>query len=214
VQHAVDTLANAQHLLVRFDMDVGGTHLYRVLEQGAQQLGHRRLPLVGCGIEAAGPQLEAGLLVLFVQLHREVLYLPGAAIEAVEILQQLAFTGHGQHQLPRAEQGSDGVEGAQIRRIRHHHGDLVVAQVDGQRPVAARLHLGQQRHGRDVDGEVVEIEEGHIQLTGEEGQQLHLADEAEIDEGGPQLAAGLALLLQGELQLIIRDDLFLYQQVA
>ncbi|MNC50616.1 hypothetical protein D3C75_998660 [compost metagenome] len=43
---------------------------------------------------------------------------------------------------------------------------------------------------------------------------MHLADEAEIDEGGAQLAAGVALLLQGELQLIIRDDPLLYQQVA
>ena len=32
--------------------------------------------------------------------------------------------------------------------------------------------------------------------------------------GTAELAAGLALLLQGELQLIIRDDLLLYQQVA
>ncbi|MNH06558.1 hypothetical protein D3C79_659280 [compost metagenome] len=213
MQHAVDALANAQHLLVRLYVDVGGPHLHRVLEQGAQQLGHGRLPLV-TGPKIAGAQLEAGVLILFVQLLGEALYLPGAAIEAVEILQQLAFPRHRQHQFPRAEQGGNGIQGAQVGGIRHGHGHLVVAEVDRQRTVTAGLHLGQQGHGRGVYGEVVEIEEGHVQLAGEELQQLHLADEAEIDEGGPQLAPGLTLLLQGELQLIIRDDLLLYQQVA
>ncbi|MNG93232.1 hypothetical protein D3C79_521890 [compost metagenome] len=214
VQHAVDALADAQHLLVRLDVDIRGPHLHRVLEQGAQQLGHRRLPLVGPGIEVAAAELEPGLLMLLVQLHGEVLDLAGAAIEPVEILQQLAFPCHRQHQLARAEQGGDGIQGAQVGGIRHGHRHLVVAEVDRQRTIATGLHLRQQRHGRGVYGEVVEIEEGHVQLTGEELQQLHLADEAEIDQGGPQLAAGLTLLLQGELQLIIGDDLLLHQQIA
>ena len=46
VEDTVDPLANAQHLLVRLDVDIRRPHLYRILEQGAQQLGHRRLPLV------------------------------------------------------------------------------------------------------------------------------------------------------------------------
>lgn len=148
------------------------------------------------------------------QLFGEALNLAGTAIEAVEILQQLPFPRHRQHHDARAEQGGDGIQCAQIRRIRHGHRHLVVGKVDRQRPITARLHFGQQRHRGGVDGEVVEIEEGHIQLAGEELQQLHLADKAEVDESGAQLAAGLTLLLQGKLQLIIRDDLLLYQQVA
>ena len=122
------------------------------------------------------------------QLFGEALDLAGAAIEAVEILQQLAFPRHRQSHLPRAQQRRDGVEGAQISWIRHGHRHLVVGKVDRQRAIAARLHFRQQRHRRRIYGEVVEIEEGHIQLAGEELQQLHLADEAEIDQGGAQLA--------------------------
>ena len=41
LQHPVDALADPQHLLVRFDMDVRGIDLDRVLEQGLQQFHHR-----------------------------------------------------------------------------------------------------------------------------------------------------------------------------
>ena len=62
---AVDALANAQHLLVRLDVNIGSPHLHRILEQRAQQLGHRRLPLV-TRPQIAGAQLEAGVLILLV----------------------------------------------------------------------------------------------------------------------------------------------------
>ncbi len=213
VQHAVDALADAQHLLVGLDMDVRGADLHRVLEQGAQQLGHGRLPLVA-PLQVAGSQLEAGILILLVQLLGEALYLAGTAIEAVEIVEQLALTGHGEAHLPRPQQVGDGIQGAQVGGVRHGHRHLVFVLVDRQGAIATGLHLGQEGDRLAVYGEVVEVEEGHPELTGQELQQLHLADEAQIDEGGTQLATGLTLLLQGELQLIVRDDLLLHQQIA
>lgn len=41
MQHAIDTLADAQRRLIGLDVDVRGVHLRRVLEQRLQQFHHR-----------------------------------------------------------------------------------------------------------------------------------------------------------------------------
>ena len=51
LQYAVDALSNAQHFLVRLDVDVGRVDLHGVLEYRLQQLDDRRFGRVLLGLE-------------------------------------------------------------------------------------------------------------------------------------------------------------------
>ena len=52
--------------------------------------------------------------------------------------------------------------------------------------------------------ELLEIDVGHLQLTGQRRGDLILGDEALLDEYAAELAPALALIVQGFLQLLPR----------
>ena len=212
MQHAVDPLPNAQHLLIGLDVDIRGVHLHRIFKHRAQQLDHRRLALAGAGI--GQPEIKTGLLILLLQLFGETLDLLGSTIELIEVLQQLSLARHRQLQLAGSDQGSQGIQGRQIRRIRHDHRHLIPTLVHRQRSVTTGMHLGDQLHRLHLDRQLGEVEERDVQLLRQKFQQLLLTDEAQIHQRGSQLAARLPLLLQCQLQLIVGDDAFGHQQVA
>ncbi len=57
-QHAVDAVADAQEVLLRLEVDVGGIALDRVGEQGVDQAHHRLAVFVGRGGQARGSRLR------------------------------------------------------------------------------------------------------------------------------------------------------------
>ena len=73
---------------------------------------------------------------------------------------------------------------------------------------------GNQLDDRRVDLELREVDRGNAVLLAEQGGDLFVLDEAELDEVDAELAAVGLLIVQRLLQLRRRDALFFEQQLA
>ena len=80
--------------------------------------------------------------------------------------------------------------------------------------MAAADRLRHQGHGLGVDGVVGEVDEAQPDLLGQRRHQLALGQHAEVDEDAAQAAAQAALLLDGDLELLRRQQPALEQDVA
>ena len=74
---------------LRLDVDVGGAHADRILEHGLQQLDDRRV--FDRRRQPSAPKSTAAFAQLLAELLREPADLLGAAIDAVDGLQQHDF---------------------------------------------------------------------------------------------------------------------------
>ncbi len=93
MQDAVDAKANLQAPFLRLDVNIGGPHLGRVVEHRLQQFDDRRFFQPWRDRECA--EVDIAVAQVFLQFTREVGDFFGAAVDAVDRLQQLAFVDHG-----------------------------------------------------------------------------------------------------------------------
>src|SRR5690606_19929380 len=209
VEHPVDAQAQAQHLVVRLDVDVRGLHLHRVLEQRLQQAHHRGILVV----LAEAAEVEVGFLQALVQLAGQRGDLAAAPVDAVQGGQQVGLQHHRRMHAP-AQQALDLVQGVEVERIGHaqQHALVLARQHDDPETPGHgfRQALGQGR----VELVVGQFDEGNVQLFGQRLEQARLADETEIDHGATELGAGALLFLQGALQLGLVDQPGVDQQIA
>ena len=213
VEDAVDTLPDAEHLLVRLDVDIGGMDLHRVLEDHAEELHDRGLVLRALGLGGCA-HVEVRGLVLLLELRGEGLDFLGLSVELPEGGEELRLPGDGELDFARHEKGRDRVHRVEVRRVAHHDGRAVGLGVDAEDSEPSCLHLGNELHRRLVDLHLREIVERNVQLLREELKELLLVDVAQIDERRAELDALPLLVLEGGHQLVVRYDSFLDEKVS
>ena len=209
-EHAIDTLTDAHHALIRLDVNVRGFHLHRILEQRLQQTHHRCLAGV---VGAQLGKVEVAVLQLAFQLAGNRSDFAGAPVDQIEGGQELRLAHH-RRQHAGLENALHLVEGEQVQRV--GHADQQAAAFTGQDDGAEtpRHGLGQALHEVLVELEVTQFDKGNLQLLGQGGEQLDLADQAHVDHRATELGTGAFLLLQRLLQLQFTDQAGLDQQVA
>ncbi len=212
LQHAVDTLADAQDTLVRLDMDVRSADLRRVLEDGLQQLHHRGVGHV-LGLDQLR-QVEVALGELLAELLGEVADFVGAAVDEIDGGEQVLLAHDGQVQR-LLEHLAQLVVAEDVGGIGHAHQHAAIRPpVEDDGAVAAGEGLGDEPDGLGCEFEVLEIDERDVELPGEELQQLLLTDVAVLDEHLAELAAALLLFGERRVQLGFGNDLVVDEQVA
>ena len=190
-------------------MDVGGAALDGVGQDDVDQLDHRRLlDLV----------LHAGEVeVLLVVQHLEV---AAALLEVLHDLLELDGVGGavvavdgaadgalgGDHRLDLvAGHELDVVHGEDVRRVDHRHGDGGAGLRDRQDRVLARDVGRDDLEHRLVHFHAIEVDGRDLEVLGEEVDELALGEEAQLDQGGADAPALLALVGQGLLELLGGD---------
>ncbi len=209
--HAVDAEADHQRALLRLDVDVGGTHLGRRLENGLQQLDDRRF--LQPRRERQRAQIDNPLAQFGGQFLGQAGDFLGALIDAVDGFEQLTLGDDGQFDLP-LENARDFVVGEEIGRVGEADADGVVALLQHQRAEAARLGFRQQAHGGGLDVEILEVDVGRVDLPRDRLGYLLLGDETLVDENPSQFAAGFFLFAKRRLQLLFAEKLLLDEDFA
>jgi hypothetical protein len=102
--------------------------------------------------------------------------------------------------------GAQGVRGGDVER-QLVLGDRRDAQLAGD-------GLGDQSHDVRVELAVLDVEHRHLELLGERGDEVLLADEPRMQQDVAELGAGAALLAQRRLDLLVGDRAVGHEQVA
>src|SRR5262245_54385391 len=80
--------------------------------------------------------------------------------------------------------------------------------------MAPRVSFGQLARDLRRDVEELQIDVGDVELARKPLADLVFGDEAVLDQNAAELAPAAALLVQADLQLLLRDELLLYQRLA
>ncbi len=116
MQHAIDSEADLQPPLLRFDMDIRSTYLHRIVEYRLQQFDDGRFFQAGSLSQRA--KIDVAVAEILLQFARKIRNLFGTAIDAVDALQQFAFVDHRKFDRPFYRTGNF-VIGEQIGRVGH-----------------------------------------------------------------------------------------------
>ncbi len=211
MHHAVDAEADHQRAFLRLDVDVRGAHLRSRLEDGLQQLDDRRF--LQPRREGQRAEIDDSLTQIGGQFLGQAGDFLSALVNAIDGFQQLALGNHGQFDLP-FQNARDFVVGEKVGRIGEADADGVVALLQHQGTKAARLGFRQQAYGGRLDVEVLEVDVGRIDLSGDRLGDLLFGDKALVHEDPPQLAAGFLLLIQRLLQLFLAEQILLNKDFA
>ena len=137
----------------------------------------------------------------------------GAPVQAVQRQRELAL-GHRRNADVALEQARQIVVGRQIQWVGQRHQQAVALVFQHHRPKPPRRRLWQQLDDIGAKRKSLEVDKGNAQLPRQAvGQQL-VGDHAALDQQAAGLLAGLALQLQGLLQLLLRNQALLHQHIA
>ena len=201
---AVDAKADPQPVFLRLDMDVRGADLGGVLEQRLQQLDDRRILRAERRIESA--EIDRAFAEVLLQLLGEPADFLGAPVHPVERMRHLALGHH--HRLDVLLQDARQlVEGEQVRGIGHADQHLGAALLERYRAEAARRDLGQLQHHAGVEVVVLEVDERDVELPRQGACNLFFSDESHLDQNASETAPGALLLVERQLELLLRHDL-------
>ena len=193
---------------MRFDVNVRGSRLDRVLEHRLKEFYDRGI----FGPEGQASEID-DVAEILAQLLRERGDLVGAPVDPVDGLQQQRF-GHDRDVDVLARQPRDFVEGKQVRRVDHRNQNRVVLLLEQKCPEAPRLGFGQLARHRGIEVVVLQVDERDAELAGERLADLVFRKIPAFDQHPPELPPRAALVLQGRLELLLRDELLLHQQIA
>ncbi len=199
VQHPVDAETDDHLVGRRFDVQVRRLVPGGLLEQRVDEPHHRT---VGDGVEQER-RLDRGCdvarRVTEGALHR------GMLVRAVERLEQVLGLGEcGNHREPGEH--AQVVDREHVARARHRDHELLAPPRDGQRVVAARDVLGDQRGQDQVGRGAAQVDEGHTQVVGEHRGEVVARDHAPLDQGLPQPASRRTLLGKAFRELLFGDQ--------
>lgn len=185
-------------------------YLGRILEHALQQFDDRRILRPRLGVERAKIH---GLAHVRAQLAREIGDLLGAPVDAVYGLEHLVLVG--QDRLDVAlEEARDFVVSEQVGGIGHRHQVGIALVLQQQRAEAPRLRLGQQARHLGIDVVIFKVEVGDLELLGQCLGNTLLRREAVLDQQPAEFAAMALLLVEGQTQLFLGNQLFLDEQIA
>ena len=135
------------------------------------------------------------------------------AVVLVDRLAQRDLGGHDRLDVV-ARHELDVVHGEHVGRISHRDRQRRAGFVHGQDTVLAGHLARHDLDDRGVDLEVGEVDGRHAELLGERLGDVALRNRAHAYEGLADLAALLALELQGGFELIRRDQLLLEEKIS
>ncbi len=102
-----------------------------------------------------------------------------------------------------------------VGRIRDRDEQRVIGEEsDGDSRVPARERLGKQRRRLGVDVRLLELDERHLDLLGEQACNLRPGDASALDENLTESFAGLALLFERRLELFLGQEAVAHEQGA
>ncbi len=211
LQETIDAQANAQATVVGLDVNVGGRDPDGVLEHRLDQLDDGRVRRAFLGRQRL--QIDVGFGQLIVELLGQRYDLLGAPVHEIDRAQQRGFLREREPDR-LAEQTCELVESEQVGRV--GHADEVAARVlfQHERAMPPRLRLRQLADDLRVERHVREIDVRNVQRRRERAVQIGFGDRADVDQHAAELAAAAALLRERLLQLLLRDQLLLEQQIA
>jgi len=151
-------------------------------------------------------EIDQVVAQILLELPGEPADLLGAPVYAVQRLRQLAVADHCGLDV-FLEQARDLVEGEQVRRIGHAHQHLRAALLERDRAKAARRRLRQPQHDIGLEVVMLEIEESEVELARERPGNLLLGRESHFDEDPAEAPPGPLLLVERQLELLLRHDL-------
>ena len=214
-QHAVDAIANTQEVLFRLEMDIRGAALHRVGQQGVDQAHHRLAVFVGSCRQALKIDFTG---FDFVQdaVDRELI-----AEILVDGARDFRFARQQRHHLERLvgggqQVGTQLVEGNHIVRVGHGDGKTAARAIQFQRK--QHVALGEFRRqgldGRRVDDDVRKVDAGGAKIFGQGIAQRRFGDKTQVLQCLAQRLIGALLLLEGDAQLVFRQNAALDQNPA
>ena len=166
----------------------------------------------GARLEPAA-ELDRNVAHLLRQIFRQAGDFLGAAIQAVEQGQQLAFGNHGEIDVAPDDAGKF-VESGQVGGVGHADAQHATALVQHQCAEAARLCFRQQFHQFGLGLEDLEVDIFRAKLACQGFRDAFFGSVAGFDQHATQLAAAAFLRVEGELELLVGNDALLHQQVA
>ena len=166
-----------------------------------------------CSSALSSLQVDVALVQLFAHFLRDRRDLVRAAIDHVHGLEQVGFLDEREAQrLLQARRQL--VVGHQIGRVGHADEQAARIRLQHQRAETAGLHFGQQAHGLLIERQLTHVDERDLQVRGEQLVQLLFAHQAHVGEHAAELAAAALLFVERALQLLVREQLLLEQQLA
>jgi len=210
-QHAIDAEANLQIAFLRFDMNVRRVHLQGVFEQGLQQPHNGRFFCRLSGRQ--GAEIDDIVAEFVGQVTRQLADFFSAAIDPVDELQQRTFVRHRQFDFA-IQVVDDFVEGEQVGRIGHRHQNPVFALFEHNGAETASQLFRQKAHNLGPDMHLAQVEIGNLQLACNRAGDFILGDETMLDQYAAKFASGLLLFRERFHELLLRNQLLLYQKIA
>ena len=211
VKHAVDAEADLQPPLLGLDVDVGGSHLGSVFEHRLQQLDH------GSVFRSHALSQRAEIHVVFAQipfqLFRQTGNLLGATVDPIDGFQQQPLVDRHQFDIAPQEPRNLVVT-KDVGGISHAHHKSMRAVFQNQGAESAGLVLRQLADNVGIDVEMLEIDVGDVELFRQGFGNLVLGDEAVFHQHAPEFAPRALLVVQGDLELPLRDQLLLDQHLT
>ncbi|MBV6475117.1 MAG: hypothetical protein MOGDAGHF_00629 [Rhodocyclaceae bacterium] len=210
-QQAVDAVADAQEVLLRLEVHVGGIALDGIGEDGVDQAHHRLAVLVAGGGEAAPVDL-AGLDLVQDAVDRQLV-----AIVLIDGAGDLRLAG--QHRVDLqivVGQCAQLVQRDDVVHVGdgHRHAVPGAVVVEWQQAVALGEFLRHQAQRAGVDDGAGEVDAFLAEAFAERVAQRRLGDEAQADQQLADRLVGLHLLQQRDAQLILADDSLRDQDLA
>ena len=223
VEDAVDAVPDAVLLFVGLDVDVGGAAFDGVGEDDVHQAHHGRLVRLlfeGVDIKFFGLVVEhleiatapAGTVV---EVFHDLLQLEGVGRAVVAVDRRTDLRLGGEHRLDRVTGHElDVVHREHVGRVQHRDGDFGA----GFRHRHDRVFAGNV--GRDdlddrlVDLDLAEVDGRNLEVFRQGLDQLGLADDAHLDQIGPDAAAFFFLPRQRRPELIRGDFAGLDEHLA
>ena len=135
-------------------------------------------------------------------------------MRALDQLQEVGSRGDDDAHV-EADREPEVVRGDDIRRVCDRDQDDVLGEeANRQRLVAARVFLRQERRGRRIQLDPVQVEELEPVLLGEQARELGSRDPAVGEDDLADAGAGLLLLGERELELLRREQAVANEQRA
>ena len=137
-------------------------------------------------------------------------------IDARNPLDRISDVGARRNDDPDVPSGqrSDVVDGEHVARIAHRNDQGLFLERDRQRRIALRQRMRHERRRRQVDLEIGQIHERKTDLRRERFDESGLADQAHIDQRASEALAGLLAFATGFVQLRLRDESVVDQDLA
>ena len=219
-QRTIDAIPHAQFMLEALEVNIRGALVYRVDEDGVDELHHRRFVDLR--------RQHTRVLRLFLRLQQLYIIFFGRS----DVLKQrlhmnfvrfVVLLDRRAHRVLTGQHRNDVVAGDELEIVDHRHGgrignrhrQLSPVALEGQNSMLGRQLRRDQLEEARVDLEARQVDGRHTVLTGEHAYDFRFRHEAHLDDGQPDaLARRGGLLLQRLCQLLTSQQPLFDEEIA